>query len=36
MFFDKVGINNLIETFKNPETSNKTQQILLWILLMQF
>jgi hypothetical protein len=36
MFLDKVGLNNLVSTFRNPETSNKTQQIILWILLMQF
>ena len=36
MFLDKVGISNIIETFKNSETSSKTQQILLWTMLMQF
>lgn len=36
MFLDKVGLTNVIDTFKNSETSNKTQQIILWTLLMQF
>lgn len=35
MFLDKVGINNIIEVFKNSETSSKTIQILLWIFLVQ-
>lgn len=35
IFIDKIGINNLVETFKNSETSSKTIQILLWILLVQ-
>ena len=26
----------MIEVLRSPETSNKTQQILLWVLLMQF
>lgn len=36
MFLDKVGLHNLVATFRNPETSNKTQQIMLWVLLVQF
>ena len=35
MFLDKVGLANLSETFKNPETAAKTSQILLWVILMQ-
>ena len=34
-FLDKVGIKNLVECFMSSETSSKTQQILLWILLGQ-
>ena len=36
MFLDKIGLENMIETFTNPETSPKTNQILLWTLLVQF
>ena len=36
MFLDKVGVGNLIETFRNSETAAKTNQILLWVMLMQF
>ena len=35
MFLDKVGLTNLSEAFRNPETAAKTSQILLWIILMQ-
>ena len=35
MFLDKVGIGNIIDAFRSSETSSKTQQILLWIMLMQ-
>jgi hypothetical protein len=36
MFFERVGIPSIIDAFNNPDTSSKTHQILLWVLLMQF
>ena len=33
MFLDKVGASNIVAAFRNPETSPKTNQILLWAIL---
>jgi serine/threonine-protein kinase ULK4 len=36
MFFERVGLPSIIDALNSPDTSSKTQQILLWILLVQF
>lgn len=36
MFFERVGLPSIIDSLNNPDTSSKTQQILLWVLLVQF